>query len=75
MSRLKRELEEAHQQNNELQVLLMAACQRVGGEIRVSTQLVGGMIEAATEGRVQLNMRTEEHEVTISLVSGQATEA
>ena len=68
MSKLKRELAEMEQQRNELQVLLMAATQKAGGEIQLSTGLVGAMIDAAQVG-ASLYIATENHAVIVTVSS------
>ena len=68
MSKIKRELAEMEQQRNELQVLLMAAAQKAGGEIQLSTGLVGAMIDAAQVG-ASLHIATEDHAVIVTVSS------
>ena len=73
MSKLKRELDEMEQQRNELQVLLMAAAQKAGGEIQLSTGLVGAMIDAAQVG-ASLHIATENHADIVTVSSKEATQ-
>ena len=68
MSKTKRELAEMEQQRNELQVLLMAATQKAGGEIQLSTGLVGAMIDAAQVG-ASLHIATVDHAVIVTVSS------